>query len=186
MASVCHALECLLNSWQWVRILFYACIQPAKVHAEAEGPILFVHQHHCITPWGLVGMDSPCLQHVSQGCSHLLQQGRWYLPELFLKELTVCDANLMLIALMQPSSLPKVKTSWKVRTSSLATAAFPGVQELRPSRFNFSRSFSCHAATKRGSSFISSPRAACTSRDNSAGGTGNADSTHAILVPFFK
>ena len=44
------------------------------------------------------------------------------------------------IALMQPSSLSsKVKMSWKVRTSSLATAAFPGVQEFRPSRFNFCR-----------------------------------------------
>ena len=54
------------------------------------------------------------------------------------------------IALMQPSSLSfKEKMSWKVKTSSLATAAFPGVQELKLSRFNFSQSFSCHVATQR-------------------------------------
>ena len=91
------------------------------------------------------------------------------------------------IALVQPSSLSsKAKASWKVKTSSLATAAFPVVQELKPSRFNFSRSFSCHAATKRGSGGASLPRAACTSRDNSVWGMGNADSMQAILVPFFK
>ena len=106
-------------------------------------------------PQGLAGTDSPCLQHVSQGCSHLLQQGRRYLPEPFLKELTVCDA---------------AKMSWRVRTSSLASAAFPGIQELKPSRSNFPRSFSYPVATKRDSSFISSPRAACTSGDNSARG----------------
>ena len=64
------------------------------------------------------------------------------------------------ITLMQPSSLsPKAKTSWKARTSSLAAAAFCGVHELMPSRFNFPRSFSCHTVTERGSGCISSPRA---------------------------
>ena len=91
------------------------------------------------------------------------------------------------IALVQPSSLSsKAKMSWKVRTSSLAAAAFPGVQELKLSRFNFPRSFSCCVATERGSGWVYSPRAACTSGDNSAWGTGTMDSTPAILMPFFK
>ena len=88
------------------------------------------------------------------------------------------------IALVQPSLLSsKAKISWKVKASSLATAAFLGVQELKPSRFNFSRSFSCCTATKRGSGHISLPGAACTSWDNSAGGMGNVDSSYAILKP---
>ena len=41
------------------------------------------------------------------------------------------------ITLVQPSLLSsKLKMSWKVRTSSLTTVAFPGVQELKPSRLD--------------------------------------------------
>ena len=127
------------------------------------------------------------LQHVCQGCSHLLQQRRRYPPELFLERLTICNVDLMLDRTRATQLIIfQVKTSWKARTSSPATAAFPGVHELKPSRFNFLRSFSCHAVTERGSSCISLPRAACTSGDNSAGGTGDTGSTCAILMPFFK
>ena len=53
--------------------------------------------------------------------------------------------------LVQPSSLPSsVKISWKASMWSHATMAFQGVQLLRPSRFNFSRSFFCCSTTDRG------------------------------------
>ena len=71
---------------------------------------------------------------------------------------------------MQPSSFPSsVKISWKAKMSSLAAATFLGVQLLRPSKFSFSRSFSCHAFTDMGSHTISAPRAASILGENSAG-----------------
>ena len=54
-------------------------------------------------------------------------------------------------ALVQPSLFPSnVKTSWKASMRPHATMAFQGVQLLRPSRSNFSRSFFCCSATDRG------------------------------------
>ena len=75
------------------------------------------------------------------------------------------------IALVQPSSfLFSVKMSWKAKMSSLAAATFLGVQLLRPSKFSFSGSFSCHAVTVIGSHAVSAPRVASILGDNSAGG----------------
>ena len=91
------------------------------------------------------------------------------------------------IALVHPSSFPSsMKMSWKAKTSSLAATALLGVQLLRPSKFSFSGSFSCHTATVIGSHTVSAPRTASILGDNSIGGTGEADTMHATLTPFFR
>ena len=151
-----------------------------------EGPILFAHQHHHVTPQGLAGIAPASSMPLKDVLTSSSKGGGICLSCSLKGSLSVIRISCS-IALVQPNSLSsKVKTSWKARTSSLAAAAFPGVHELKPSRFNFPRSFSCHAVTERGSSWISLPRAACTSGDNSAGGTGNVDSMRAILMPFCK
>ena len=104
-----------------------------------------------------------------------------------LKGLLLLIWILCSIALVQPNSFPSsTKMSWKAKISSLAAAKFLRVQLLRPSKFSFSRSFSCHAATNMGSHAISAPRVASISGDNSAGGTGDADTMHATCTPFFR
>ena len=144
-----------------------------------------MHQCHHVTPWGWLGWMAYASSMSLRDVLTSSKGGGIHLNHSLKGSLSVMWISCS-ITLMQPSSLSsKAKMSWKVKTSSLATAAL-WVQELKPSRFNFSRSFSCHMATKRGSSCVSSPRAACTSGDNSAGGMGNADSMHAILMPFFK
>ena len=80
--------------------------------------------------------------------------------------------------LVQPSSFPSnAKTSWKASTRSRAAMAFQGVQLLRPSRSNFSRSFLCCSATERGCHLSSAPRTASLSGDISVGRTGDAETT---------
>ena len=80
--------------------------------------------------------------------------------------------------LVQPSLFPsQAKTLWKANMRSHATAAFRGVQLLRPSRSNFSRSFFCHSATDRGCHLSSAPRTTLICRDISAGETGYAETT---------
>ena len=64
--------------------------------------------------------------------------------------------------------------------------AFQGVQLLRPSKFSFSNSFSCCAVTDIGSCTASIPRVASISVDSSAGGTREAETTHATYTLFFK
>ena len=79
------------------------------------------------------------------------------------------------IALIHPNSLlSNMKISLNARTSSFATAMFLGDQPLRPSKFNFSRSFSCHTDTDIGSCCTSALKAASISGDNFTGGTGVA------------
>ena len=91
------------------------------------------------------------------------------------------------ITLMHPSLYPSsMKMSWKAKTSSLPAGTFLGVQLLRPSKFSFSRSFSCHVATVIGSHAVCAPRAASISGDNSTGGTSKADTMHATCTPFFR
>ena len=91
------------------------------------------------------------------------------------------------IALVHPSSFPsRAKMSWKAKMSSLVAATFLGVQLLRPSKFSFSRSFSCHVATVIGSRAASVPRAASILGVGSTGGTDEADTMHATLTPFFR
>ena len=106
-----------------------------------------------------------------------------------------CSLNSLLLviqiscstALVQPSSFPSnVKTSWKASTRSHATVVFRGVQLLRPSRSNFSRSFLCHSATDRGCCLSSAPRTASISGYISAGGTGNVETTLTTCMPFFR
>ena len=90
-------------------------------------------------------------------------------------------------ALVQPSSLPSnAKTSWKVRTSFRAAAAFHGVQLLGPSRFSFSKSFSCHSATDKGGCLSSAPRTTSISRESFTGGTSDVETTLEICTPFFR
>ena len=92
-----------------------------------------------------------------------------------------------LTALIQPSSLPSsVKISWKASTWSHAAVAFWGVQLLRPSRLNFSRSFFCHSTTDRVSHLSSIPRMASNSGDNSTGRTGDVETTLSTCTPFFR
>ena len=89
--------------------------------------------------------------------------------------------------LVQPSSFPSnVKTSWKDNTRSCATMAFQGVQLLRPSRSNFSRSFCCHSATDKGWCLSSAPRTVSISWDISTGGTGDAETILGTCMPFFR
>ena len=91
------------------------------------------------------------------------------------------------IALVQPSSFPSsTKMLWKAKTRSQAVAAFWGVQLLRLSKFSISNSFSCHMVTDIGSCMASVPRVASISVDNSAGGTGEAETTCATCTPFFR
>ena len=86
-------------------------------------------------------------------------------------------------ALVQPSLLPSsARISWKVSTRSCATTAFWGVQLLRPSRFNFSRSLVCLSATDRGFHLSSIPRMAFHSGDNSVGGMDNAETSLATCT----
>ena len=84
------------------------------------------------------------------------------------------------IVLVQPSSFPS-----NVKMRSRAVAAFGGVQLLRPSKFSFSNSFSCHVVTDIGSCKASIPRVASISVDSSAGGTGEAETTRATCTRFF-
>ena len=89
--------------------------------------------------------------------------------------------------LVQPSSFPSnTKTSWKASMRSHAAVAFLGVQLLRPSRSNFSRTFLCHSATDRGCHLSSAPRTASISGDISVGGTGDTETTLATCMPFFR
>ena len=88
---------------------------------------------------------------------------------------------------MQPSSFPSsAKLSWKAKMSSLAAATFLGVQLLRPSKFSFSRSFYCQAATVIGSRAVSAPRPASILGDSSTEETCKADTMHTTLTPFFR
>ena len=65
------------------------------------------------------------------------------------------------VTLVHQSSFPSsAKMSWKAKMSSLVAAAFLGVQLPRPSKFSFSKSFSCCAATIIGSHATSVPRIA--------------------------
>ena len=62
---------------------------------------------------------------------------------------------------------------------------FQGVQLLRASRSNFSRSFLCCSATDRACCLSSAPRTASISWDISADGTGD-ETTLATCTPFFR
>ena len=90
-------------------------------------------------------------------------------------------------ALVQPSSFPSnAKTLWKASRRSHAATVFQGVQLLRPSRSNFSRSFLCCSATDRGCHLSSAPRTASISRDISMGRTGDVETTLTTCMPFFR
>ena len=92
-----------------------------------------------------------------------------------------------LTVLVQPSSLPcSAKISWKASTRSHTTAAFWGVQLLRPSRFNFYRSLVYLSTTDRGSHLFSVPRTASHSGENSMCGTGDVETTLATCTPLFR
>ena len=109
------------------------------------------------------------------------------MPEPLLKWLAVSDSNLMLNHASTTKFIPiKHETSWKDNTRSHATVAFQGVQLLRPSRSNFFISFCCRSATDRGWHLSSAPRTTSISRDISVGGTGNAETTLATCMPFFR
>ena len=130
----------------------------------------------CIAPTSSMSLSEACTSSRSSGGMHL---------NLSLKGSLLLMWISCSIALMHPSLFPfSVKMSWKAKTSSLAATAFLGVQLLRPPKFSFLRSFSCHAATIIGSCVISAPRAASISGDNSIGETREADTTCAILTPF--
>ena len=90
-------------------------------------------------------------------------------------------------ALVHPSSFPSnMKTSWRASMRSCATTAFQGVQLLRPSKSNFSRSLPCHSTMDRGCHLSSAPRTASISGNISADGTGDAETTLATHMPFFR
>ena len=92
-----------------------------------------------------------------------------------------------LTVLVQPSSFPSnAKTSWKDNVRSCATLVFQGVQLLRSSRSNFSRSFHCCSATDRGWHLSSAPRTTSISGDISVGRTGDVETTLATCMPFFR
>ena len=61
-----------------------------------------------------------------------------------------------------------------------------GDQWANPSKFNFSSSFSCLAATDKGSGLGSLPSEASISGDSSAGGTSDADKTCTTGLPFLR
>ena len=109
-------------------------------------PFLYAHST-CKNPHRSGGTHPSCAP-VPPHCTKGIGWDEWLLPLASLKGSLSMMRISCSIALVQPSSLSsKAKTSWKDKTSSLATAAFLGVQEFKPSRFNFSRSFPCHCSS---------------------------------------
>ena len=121
----------------------------------------------CIAPAFNISWSEACTSSSSSGGIHLNCSLNGLLLVIWISCLT---------ALVQPSSLPSsAKISWKASTRSCAAVAFWGVQLLRPSRFNFSRSFFCHSTTDRGFHLSSIPRTASNFGDNSMGGMGDTE-----------
>ena len=69
---------------------------------------------------------------------------------------------------------------------SRALAAFHGIYLLKLSRLSFSKNLSCYADTDSGSYQDYVPKVASISSDNSAAGTGTAETACTICTPFFK
>ena len=65
MSSTYQTLQCLLYSRQVVGVLFHASVQAAKVNVEPLATILHPHQHHCIAPNTLAGLDGTRLFNIS-------------------------------------------------------------------------------------------------------------------------
>ena len=175
MGSACHTLQCLLYPWQWIGVFLGACIEPTKIHTEVQCTILLPGQ---IAPTSNISQSKAHTPSNSGGGKHLNCSLNGSLSVIQISCSTV---------LVHPSSLASnAKTSWKVSTSSCAAVAFWGVQLLSPSRLSFSRGFLCCSATNKDGHLSSIPRAASISGESSAVGTGNAETTWAACMPYFR
>ena len=132
----------------------------------------------CIAPGSNISQSEAHTSSKSSGGIHLNHS----LKGLLLVIQISCSTTLV-----QPNSFPSsIKVSCKARRRSHAATAFLGVQLLRPSRFNFSRSFFCYTATYMGSRSASVPRMASISGDSSVCSTSNAETTLATHTPFLR
>ena len=166
-------LVCTLSLWksmQKCRVpYFFQTSTTALHHRDWLGHIAHVYS---------ISLSKACISSRSNGGMHLNHSLKGSLSLIQIS----CS-----IALVQPSSFPSsTKMSWKAKMSSLAAATFLVVQLLRPSKFSFLKSFSCHAVTVIGSHAISAPRVASILGDNSAEGTGEADTSCATCTLFFR
>ena len=107
--------------------------------------------------------------------------------KLLLERLTVLHAHLMLDGTGSAQFIALQHKYIMVGQDQLSRCCcISGDQRANPSRFNFSSSFSCLAATDMGLGQDSMPRVAFISGDNSVGGTGYADTTNATGTPFLR
>ena len=109
------------------------------------------------------------------------------MPEPFFERLIILDADLVLYSTSATQFIALQCEHIMISQDKLSRChRILGDQWANPSKFNFSSSFSCLAATDKGSGLDSLPSAASNSGDSSVGGTSDADTTCTTATPFLR
>ena len=158
-----------------------------KSTQKCSVPSFFLTSTMALHQGDWLGQIAPT-SNISQSEAHTSSNsgGGMHLNHSLNSSLSVIQISCSTVVVHPSSSASNTKTSWKVSTSSHPAMAFWGVQLLSPSRFSFSRSFPCCSATNKHGCLSSVPRAASISNESSASGTGDAETTWATCMPFFR